>query len=85
MSQMRTLVDPPPSVNCALCKGELLVRHIEPNSAVPDMEIQNFVCAICGCEYSRMVKHDRYAAHAAKNMPPAELGQPDTRSNDRHV
>ncbi len=65
---MRNLVQPPPSMHCELCHGELRLRLIEPDDSVLDMEVHNFVCAKCGCGYSYMVIHDRYTARTTRNM-----------------
>jgi uncharacterized protein with PIN domain len=65
---MRNLVQPPPSMHCELCDGELRLRLIEPVDSVLDMEVHNFVCAKCGREYSYMVIHDRYAARTTRSM-----------------
>ena len=66
---MRRLVEPPPSLRCALCGGELLLRTIKPDDPTFDIEIQEFVCAKCGQEHSRKVIHDPYTAHTAEGMP----------------
>jgi len=81
---MRNLVQPPPSMHCEFCDGELQFKLIEPDDPVLDTEVQVFVCAKCGHEYSRMMIHDRYAAHTASNMPPAEVDQPGGSGSHRH-
>jgi hypothetical protein len=39
---MRNLVQPPPSVHCKLCDGELRFKLNEPDYPVLDMEVQIF-------------------------------------------
>src|SRR5271169_3337176 len=45
---MRTLVQPPPSIYCELCDGELRFKMIAADGEVIDMEAQVFVCSKCG-------------------------------------
>jgi hypothetical protein len=71
---MRNLVQPPPSLHCDLCDGELRLKLIEPANPVLDLDAQMFVCAKCGHWQSYVVDHDPYAAHTASNMPPAKVG-----------
>ena len=71
---MRNLVQPPPSMHCELCYGELRFKRIEPDDPVFDMEVEIFVCAKCGHAHSLPVFHDPYAAHTASNMPPGKVG-----------
>jgi hypothetical protein len=76
-SQMRNLVQPPPSQHCDLCDGELRLKLIKPVDPGLDLDAEIFVCAKCGNEQSYVVYHDNYAAHTASNMPTAKLGKPD--------
>jgi hypothetical protein len=71
---MRTVVQPPPSLYCDLCHGELRLKRLVPEGPACEFDIEIFVCAECGHEASRRVCHDPYAAHAASIMPPAEVG-----------
>jgi hypothetical protein len=72
---MRNLVQPPPSMRCELCVGELRLKLIKPDDPVLDTEVEIFVCAECGHEQSHTVTHDPYAAHTAGSMPPDKVGQ----------
>jgi len=72
---MRNLVQPPPSMHCDLCDGELRLKLIKPENSVLDMDAQIFVCAKCGHEYSYVVGHNHYSAHTARNMPPAKVSK----------
>ena len=74
---MRNLTQPPPSMRCQRCNGELRFKRIEPDDPVFDMEVEKFVCAKCGHEHSFQVIHDPYAAHTASNMPPGKVGRSD--------
>ena len=66
---MRDLVQPPPSMHCARCNGELLFKMIVPGREVIDMDSQIFVCSKCGHEQSRRLIHDPYVAHTAASVP----------------
>jgi hypothetical protein len=74
---MRTLVQPPPSMRCAHCDGELRFKTIEPDDPVFDMEVEIFVCSKCGHEHFCRVIHDPYVAHPASRMPPGDADRPD--------
>jgi len=73
---MRNLVQPPPSMHCDLCDGELRFKLIKPDDPVLDMDAEIFVCAKCGREQSYVVARNHYAAHRASNMPRAKVGRP---------
>ena len=60
---MRTLIQPPPSLHCDLCGGELRLKLIEPADATFDLENEVFVCANCGHEQSYAVAQDPHAPH----------------------
>jgi hypothetical protein len=63
---MRTLVSPPPSQRCDICHGELRLKQIEPVGPMfLELDIEIFVCAVCGHEKSLRVSRDHYSAHAA--------------------
>ncbi len=64
---MRNLVEPLPSMHCEHCGGELLFERVEPEDPTLDIEVQIYVCAKCGYEYSRQLMHDPYTAHAARD------------------
>jgi hypothetical protein len=71
---MRTIVQPPPSLHCDLCHGELRLKQLAPDGPVFEFDLEVFVCAKCGHEQSHRVSHDPYVAQAASNMPPAKVG-----------
>lgn len=58
---MRNLVQPPPSLHCELCGGELRLKRIEPANLVLDMDVEIFACSKCGHEQSYVVKQDHYS------------------------
>jgi Zn finger protein HypA/HybF involved in hydrogenase expression len=58
---MRNLVQPPPSLHCDHCNGELRLKLIEPANSVFDLDAEIFVCAKCGHEQSYVVQHDHYS------------------------
>ena len=58
---MRNLVQPPPSLHCDLCNGELRLKLIETTDKVLDLDAEMFVCAKCGHEQSYVVCHDHYS------------------------
>ena len=61
-SHMRNLVQPPASMRCHNCDGELRFKLIEPGNPDLDMDVQIFVCANCGREHSGAVIHDQSRA-----------------------
>ena len=63
---MRNLIQPPPSMHCKRCDGELRFKRIEPDDPVFDTEVEIFVCSKCGHVHSLPVIHDPYAAHTAQ-------------------
>ena len=71
---MRNLLQPPPSMHCERCNGELRFKRIEPDDPVVDTEVETFVCSKCGHVHSVPVIHDPYAAHAVRSMPPGTVG-----------
>jgi hypothetical protein len=71
---MRTIVQPPPSLHCDLCHGELRLKQLVPDGPVFEFDLEVFVCAKCGHEQSHRVSHDPYVVQAASNMPPAKVG-----------
>jgi hypothetical protein len=72
---MRNLVQPPPSMHCELCGGELRFKRTELDDPAFDMEVEIFVCSICGRAHSVRVMHDHYAAHTASSMPSSRVGK----------
>ena len=60
---MRNLVQPPPSLHCGLCNGELRLKLIEPANSVLELDAEIFVCAKCGHEQSHVVIHDHTTPH----------------------
>ena len=65
---MRNLVEPPSSLHCELCHGELRFKRIEPDDPVFDIAVEIFVCVKCGRAHSRRMIHDPYAAHIASRL-----------------
>jgi len=55
---MRNLIQPPPSMHCELCDGELRFKRIEPDDPAFDMEVEIFVCSKCGHVHSLPVMVD---------------------------
>jgi len=71
---MRTIVQPPRSLHCDFCHGELRLKQLVPDGPSFEFDVEIFVCAECGHEQSHRVSHDPYAAHAASSMPPTKVG-----------
>ncbi len=82
---MRNLVQPPPSMHCELCYGELRFKQIEPDDPAFDTEVEIFVCGKCGHVRSLPVIRDPYAAHTASSMPPGTVRQPGGSDSNRHA
>jgi hypothetical protein len=82
---MRTLVQPPPSLHCELCYGELRFKLREPDDPIFDMGVEIFVCTKCGHEHSLRVPHDPYAAHTARSMPPGNVDHPSGADGSRYA
>jgi hypothetical protein len=73
---MRNLVQPPPSMHCELCYGELRFKRIESDDPVFDTEVEIFVCVKCGRAHPSRMTHDHYAAHIASSMRRGRVDQP---------
>ena len=71
---MRTLVQPPPSLHCDFCHGELRLNQTGPDGPLLEFDIETFVCVKCGHEKLHRVMHDPYAAHTGIKMPTARFG-----------
>ena len=71
---MRNLVQPPPSLHCDLCQGELRYKRTATDEPSLELDSEIFVCINCGHEQSYRVMHDRYAAHYGSDKPPAKVG-----------
>ena len=71
---MRNLVQPPPSLHCQLCQGELQFKRTVSEESLFELDSEIFVCIKCGREHSYRVTHDRYAAHHGSDKPPAKVG-----------
>jgi len=82
---MRNLVEPPPSLHCELCHGELRFDRIEPDGRAFDMEVEIFVCVKCGRAHPRRMIHDPYAGRPARNIPRGKVGQPGEAGSDRYA
>jgi hypothetical protein len=59
---MRNLVQPPPTVHCDLCHGELRLKRTAPDGTSSELDVEIFVCAKCGRVKSYRVSHEPYAA-----------------------
>lgn len=70
---MRALVQPPPSLHCDLCHGELRLKRIDPGPPSVELGIEIFVCIKCGREHLFRVSHDPYVAHDGSDKSPAKV------------
>ena len=82
---MRNLVEPPPSLHCELCHGELRFKRIEPDDSVFDIEVEIFVCVKCSRVHSHRLIHDPYAAHTAGSVPRGKVDQRGGAGSDRYA
>ena len=71
---MRTVVQPPRTLHCDLCQGELRLKELASDGPALELDVEIFVCAKCGHEQSQRVGHDPYVAHTASNMRPVKVG-----------
>jgi hypothetical protein len=61
---MRPLVEPPPSMLCGYCCGELRFKQlIELADHARDLDKEILVCIKCGREQSYIVRHDQNMPH----------------------
>ena len=82
---MRILVQPPLSLHCKLCDGELRFNRIESDDPVLDTEVEIFVCVKCGRAHLRRIIHDRYTAHTTMSIPRRNVDQPDGAGSKRYA
>ena len=90
---MRNLVEPPLSLHCELCDGELRFKWIESADCVFDTEVEIFVCVKCGRAHSRRMtsrplRRAHREEHAARSRrtsraEPAAIDTLDARSRIR--
>jgi hypothetical protein len=73
---MRSLVEPPPSLRCERCHGELRFKQIEPDAPVFDREVEIFVCIECGRVHALRMIHNPYAAHLARSVLHGNVDRP---------
>ena len=71
---MRTLVQPPRTLHCDFCHGELRLERIDPDGPFLDLDIETFVCVKCGHTKIHSVIHDRYVTHTASKTQTAKAG-----------
>ena len=62
---MRTLVDPPLSLRCGVCNGELRLKKIQQDTSPLKSDITTFVCAKCGRDKSYRASGDPHSAPGA--------------------
>jgi len=82
---MRSLVEPPPSLHCELCHGELRFTRIDPDDPDFDRQVEIFVCVDCGRVHSHRVTRNPYAAHTANRMSRGKVDQPDEAGSNRRA
>ena len=82
---MRNLVQPPPSMHCEFCYGELRFKRIESADPDFDTEVEIFVCVKCGRAHPGRMIHDPYAAHTARSVPRGKVDQPGGAGSNRYA
>ena len=82
---MRNLVQPPASLHCESCDGELRFKRIESDDPVFDREVEIFVCVKCGRVHSLRMIHDPFAAHIASSMRHSAVGHPAGSGSNRYA
>jgi hypothetical protein len=60
---MRTLVEPPPSLHCEVCGGELRLKQIETANRTLDLDNEILVCIKCGHEQACTMNHNHTVRH----------------------
>jgi len=73
---MRNLVQPPASLHCESCDGELRFKRIESDDPVFDREVEIFVCVKCGRAHSLRMIHDPYCRTHRKQYAAWRGGPP---------
>ena len=73
-NRMRTLVQPPRTLHCDFCHGELRLKQSDQGGPFFEFNVNTLVCIKCGHETSYRMSHDRYAAPRASNIPPTTVG-----------
>jgi DNA-directed RNA polymerase subunit RPC12/RpoP len=63
---MRRLVDPSPSTKCELCGGNLLLKRLELDAPIIELDVALYVCEKCGREQAYMSSHDPYAVRTRR-------------------
>jgi hypothetical protein len=67
---MRNLIQPPVSLHCDLCNGELRLKVIDAADPTIGLDVQIFICVQCGHQQSYTVSHDHYSApHRLRPRP----------------
>jgi hypothetical protein len=82
---MRNLVDPPPSLRCELCRGELRFKRIEPDDPAFDREVEIFFCVECSRVHSHRKIHNPYAAHTARSVSRGKVDEPGEADSNRRA
>lgn len=58
---MRKLIEPPPSLKCERCSGELRLKLIHAADPVQNADVEIFACAECDHEQLYRVNRDHYS------------------------
>jgi hypothetical protein len=66
---MRAHVDPPPSLRCDLCNGELRLKKIEQHTSPLESDATTFLCAKSGREKLYRASRDPHSAPRAEAAP----------------
>ena len=82
---MRSLVEPPPSLHCELCHGELRFKRSESDDPTFDRQVEIFVCVECGRVHSHRMIHNPYAPHTARSVPRGKDDEPDEAGSNRRA
>jgi len=67
---MRKTVEPPPTIRCDRCGGQLTLKRVETAHSIFGANSNVFVCSNCGTERAFVVRNDADGPHlfASQNV-----------------
>jgi hypothetical protein len=68
---MRPMIEPPPSLHCTVCRGELRLKRVDLCKPASEFDTEILICIKCGHEHEYRVSHDPYVMHQGSPRPPS--------------